>query len=116
MLRRTEQKGTVMHHSINIDGARILTHYCAKEGMVYELTSGPSTLALRISPEAQSAANWHVEARSYTPRNDAHVDGWGDTPAAALHDVARTWMSREPSLGDFDWDAIELEMLAVHAV
>ena len=108
-----------MHHCINIDAPKIVERYCARRGgMVYELTSGPSTFALRISPEERrtTPASWHVEARSYTPFTDDHADGWGNTPAEALHDVARSWMSQEHSLDDFDWDAIELEMHAVNAV
>jgi hypothetical protein len=98
---------------------QILVQYRSKRGKVFELTNGASVLTVEISQRrsTEDCGDWRVETRTGTGvLGPAVTDEWGNTAAEAFGKAASSWMSRQPALERFNWEAIATELHAVQAV
>jgi hypothetical protein len=98
--------------------AQIIVQYRSKQGKVYELESAGTVLSVCIGypREGLDPPGCLVGAQALSRGELAKVEARADTAAHALGEVARAWRSQVPALMPLDWEAVQLELRAVHAI
>lgn len=97
---------------------KISVQYRTREGRAYEFTSSQNVVFLSICDDGSQDGKpvWHAHAKSLTHQPSAPVDGWGNSPAMALSEVAGAWNRDAESPFRFDWDAAGEELRRVRAI
>jgi len=87
---------------------------------MYELECDGKNLDIHVSARESDAdpGEWRVEARSGRSEDAAMIAEWGDTRAAALERVGRTWVSESWArhLPSFDWERVVQALTQVRAL
>lgn len=97
---------------------KISVQYRTREGRAYEFTSLQNVVFLSISNDGDEAGErvWHAQAKSLRHQLSTPVDGWGNSPANALLQVAGAWDQQAESPFAFDWAAAGDELRRVRAI
>jgi hypothetical protein len=101
-------------------GLRITNQYRSRRGMMYELECNGNNLDVHVTARenAGDPADWRVDARLGHAEDAATITEWGDTRAAALERVGRSWAEQcwARSLPSFDWEHVAKALTLVRAL